>query len=480
MWQTFLANVAGGSKRVSENGIDYLVSPISLMTPGVRTSAANGLNVLYNEENLKKNAAAWNGVPALAGHPKVTAPTGDVLYVSAQHEDFADKKFGELRSVTYCNGLRGELWIVIEKAATLAPGLVNQLEAGTKVEISIGAGGTVKSWNGTYEGTNYNVVAQDLQPDHVAVLMNGVGACSISKGCGLNNESLDHERFLNLYRIELANRGLSEIQIHHELSHWQIQWELRDQLVARFTQAEPSVWIEDVYDDHFIFSQNGELFQLSYTKSDSGVTIGSEDPVEVTRDVNFIPVTNEETNMSKKELVTWLINNSCGCWKKGDETALMAFSDEKLAELKTSAENHQLLVNEKKVPTSLTRDQWFAQAPVDVKQTVEYANQLHNEARTTLINQLVATTTLDDANKTTLAAELAKRNLDDLRLINNIITHQIQKSPTPPQQPLFAIPANGGFINPFASLVNQQAYKDGVNDTLPDQEIVWGTQSVAR
>ena len=55
------------AREVKFEGQDYLVVPMTMITPGV----LNGSNgpLLYTEDELAKNPAAWNGMTIVVNHP---------------------------------------------------------------------------------------------------------------------------------------------------------------------------------------------------------------------------------------------------------------------------------------------------------------------------------------------------------------------------------------------------------------------------
>jgi hypothetical protein len=165
-------------RRETLDGREYLVTPVTLIVPGVLNGSQGPL--YYPVEEIQKNPGIWNGVPLLLEHPKGGSPArGNPSVVVAQG-------LGILRNVKANGKLTGEAWHDVEALKTKAPAVLSSLEAGQKVEVSTGLGTENENVEGEFNGTPYKAIARNYQPDHLAVLPNTKGACSVADGCGLN------------------------------------------------------------------------------------------------------------------------------------------------------------------------------------------------------------------------------------------------------------------------------------------------------
>jgi hypothetical protein len=72
------------------------------------------------------------------------------------------------------NKLRGEVWIYKSNESLLS----------RMVEVSTGMFVDVNETVGNWNGENYDAVAVNIRTDHLALLPNDIGACSISDGAG--------------------------------------------------------------------------------------------------------------------------------------------------------------------------------------------------------------------------------------------------------------------------------------------------------
>jgi hypothetical protein len=354
---------------------EYLVASATLIVPGVLNG--NQGPILYTSDENKINVAAWNHVPLTDDHPSqpTSARTPDVL---------KDIYLGVLLNahVNSKGQLKGELWFDIEALNENRPGWVSRIESGTQVELSTGLGLDLNQTPGvTNSGEEYKAIAHNYKPDHVAILFEKKGACSLKDGCGVNNSKSCEcgncqkakTHTVKFFLTENAKTKRSHDEIHHLLS--QALNPNPESALAQHT------WIQSVYDKTLIYERGGDLFKVSYViDKDDSVTFGER--LQVEKKIDYVPVSNvdEDENDSEKKnglirgqkeltqvtkvdfnhffkgtdmtgfnrdvVINGLITN-CECWTEEDKDVLNGFSDDKLKALATSESKR--IAAEKKV-----------------------------------------------------------------------------------------------------------------------------------
>ncbi len=180
------ANFAGVLRHEMIDGKQFIVVRSSLIVPGVLDGSKGPL--LYPETEIRRSVKAWEGVPLTLGHP-----IRNGIQVAAT--DSAAVKIGFVKRASMNGKLTAETWFDVTELQRVAPGLLANLEAGKQIELSTGLfTDNEEAPNGsTYLGKRYKFVARNYQPDHLAILPNQVGACSIADGCGVlvNSNSED-------------------------------------------------------------------------------------------------------------------------------------------------------------------------------------------------------------------------------------------------------------------------------------------------
>ncbi len=180
--QHFTSNALGRHTRI-EDGLEkhYLVAPMAMLQEGVYTGSGGPL--FYEAAELERTAEAWNGKPIVVYHP-----TRNGVGVSANDPDILEKQgVGYVRNAHWSGRkLRAEAYLDLERLRATAPEIFHSLmnEDGV-VEVSTGLFTDNEHSPGWHGGKNFEFVARNHRPDHLAILPKGKGACSVEDGCGL-------------------------------------------------------------------------------------------------------------------------------------------------------------------------------------------------------------------------------------------------------------------------------------------------------
>ena len=323
--------------------IEYIVVPMVILTVGVH----NGSNgpILYTEDELAKIPEIWNHKPVVVYHPErngqgISACDPIVL---------ESRKVGMMLNTTFKDGkLKSEAWIRKDRADKIDNRIMEAINNGEMMELSTGLYADHEEVAGEWNGEEYTSIARNFRPDHLALLPDMIGACSIKDGAGL---------LRNAQKANVSKKGLDAIVqnflmklglTENEMSHQDINYELHRLIKEKLNVNEmegPYCWVEAVYDNFVIYEYDGKRFRLGYSVSDSlGVTLSDDPPVEVRlvseyRTVEGALVGNQSQNqepnesvnqMKKKEVIDAILANAV--WKDTKREALDAMS---LDQLKT-------------------------------------------------------------------------------------------------------------------------------------------------
>jgi hypothetical protein len=326
MLERFISNLSTKVRRDTLEGKEYIVAPVVMLTEGVHQG--NGGPLYYPGEELAKVPAVWNHKPLVVYHPTDgIACTPAVLNT---------RKVGLIFNAAYdakAKKLRAEAWIDPERAAKVDSRIIECLDCKKVMEVSTGLFTENEMVEGEWNGESYIAIAKNYKPDHLALLPDQKGACSIADGAGL-----------------LVSNSMSHSNIHTALN-----MALRTRLSIK--ADEPwNGWVEDVYDTFFIYQADGKLYRLSYTEKDDSVEISNDEPEPVKRvteyrkaeDGSFVgnersdetsSTTESEMKMNtKKDNVEALISNASTIWTADERQHLMAMSDATIQKLAEAAE----------------------------------------------------------------------------------------------------------------------------------------------
>lgn len=175
--ENVVANFSGRVRREKVGTTDYLVAPLTMLVPGVLNGSHGP--IFYPEAEIAKSAPHWDGVPLTDDHlpGKLNGRS-----VRVQH----DYAIGFVQNPTVQNGrLQAEGWFDVERTRRINNDILAALYAGQRIELSTGLRLHEEPTDGIHNGRRYIAVTSDYMPDHLAILLNNRGACSINDGCGV-------------------------------------------------------------------------------------------------------------------------------------------------------------------------------------------------------------------------------------------------------------------------------------------------------
>lgn len=325
-------NLLPSSVRVDNlEGKEYTVVPMVMMTEGVHHGSQGPM--LYPKEELSKTPEVWNHKPVVVYHPTMNGQSisaCDPVIINS-------RKVGLIMNTKFEGGkLKAEAWIDVARANEVDERIMVAVKNSEMMELSTGVYVDAEAEEGTFGSEAYEAVARNYRPDHLALLPDQIGACSIADGAGfLRNQARKRNISMDVLRVALEKIGLAA----NELSHTDIQVKLHEALSDRFgtTGTDMAIWVMDVFQNFVIYEMNGHSYRLGYTSNDTEVVLSTDEPVEVERVSEYRTVQNttESKTMEKKELIDALIGNAG--WEESDRKALDALSVEQLKRIQPTA-----------------------------------------------------------------------------------------------------------------------------------------------
>ncbi len=179
--ELILANFSGKLQWTTLNGRDYVVAPLVLIVPGVLNGSSGPF--FYPPDEAVKNADAWNGMPMVVYHP-----TQNGKPVSARNPAVLTKsKIGRIYNaeVTLDGQLHAKGWFDVELVKKVDNRVWTDLSTGRNIELSTGLQVERIPKTGEHNGKSFTHEVRNWRPDHVAILPDQTGACSIQDGCGV-------------------------------------------------------------------------------------------------------------------------------------------------------------------------------------------------------------------------------------------------------------------------------------------------------
>jgi len=149
--------------------------------------------LFYSSDECSAKPSAWNAMPLTLYHP-FDPITNE--HLSASHPGVLDRQglgftWGDHWVIE--NGVgkrRVKAWFDEQVLDNKSPDLKRRLLSGDPIELSTGLfteNEPARLGSCASNGKAYDFIARDHQPDHLAILPDQVGACSVRDGCGVNN-----------------------------------------------------------------------------------------------------------------------------------------------------------------------------------------------------------------------------------------------------------------------------------------------------
>jgi len=177
---TVTANIAGDPRYEILNERRHLVVPVTMIVTGVLNGSKGPL--FYPTSEISKDPEAWNNTPLVVFHPEEGGEP-----VSARRPSVLNRQgVGYVFNARVSKGnLVAEAWFDVDKTRRINSQILRMISNGEPIELSTGLFTDNEPRNGVYNGKDYNFIARNYKPDHLAILPGTSGACSIEDGCGV-------------------------------------------------------------------------------------------------------------------------------------------------------------------------------------------------------------------------------------------------------------------------------------------------------
>lgn len=258
-----------GLKLKTLDGKSYLTGSVVM----AKEMVMNGL--MYSKEELKRAVPGWNGRPVTVGHPK----SDDGSFITANDPKILDEtQIGFIFDAYYRdtdNKLTANVWLdasKLDKFTDVREAISNE----KTLEVSTGLFLDLVTEEGVHSGKKYKGKAVNHLPDHLALLPNEVGACSVADGAGFP-------------RVNVM-LGTNEVTFRE-----------RSRLIRQALQAKLAsgyFYIEEIFDASVVvYKDPAGLFAYDYTFDKETGTLTLGEGVEVFQKIEYPPISTLGANM---------------------------------------------------------------------------------------------------------------------------------------------------------------------------------------
>jgi hypothetical protein len=414
------------------NGNEYLVVPVVMMVEGVHNGSSGP--VLHTAEEIGKIPESWNGIPVTVNHPHdgqkyVPANTPEMLEQYQVGSIFNAHMDGD--------SIKAEAWLVEERLQQISPEALQKVNDGEVMEVSAGVISEMKDEQGEFKNEQYIAVAVNFRPDHLALLPEQIGACSIEDGCGLRVNKKGGKNVKDVLK-NLNKTGYVVTFVSNETG----MSELLDKMWGKIDAMDTDIrtyYLEEMFDNYVIYrvrnlsTDEVTMYRQDYMINTEGQIELTGEPQQVKREVEYITV-NEQgeiiNNVNKggqnmadeckpciKEKVDALIANEAVHWIEDDRKFLEGLEEGQLDKMIPIVVNveHEEGEAETKVTTEQaievlketwkTPEDFMKVVPEGIQEQMRYGQQLYADKKKEMVQSILANTdgvwTEDELNKET-------------------------------------------------------------------------------
>jgi len=286
-------------------GRPQLVVPVIMMVEGVHNGSAGAL--FHSSYELSRCIPSWDGIPISIQHPQA-----DGEFVSCNSPGVIDAQVvGKVFSTSFIsNQLRAEAWLDRERLREISPEMLDSILQIRPIEVSVGVFTDDEVAVGRWNGESYTAIARNHNPDHLALLIGSVGACSIKDGCGIRaNEREGGEEDMKRGKQSEPNAVSAkylEVVGYHPLVVCEEGY--RDRIAKIQTKLDNMDddlkvhFLTEVYDGHFIYAVHpksgsggdGSYYRRQYQLNADGSIEFLGESTAVVKKVEYVVQTADE------------------------------------------------------------------------------------------------------------------------------------------------------------------------------------------
>lgn len=410
------------------NGGNYLVVPVVMMVQGVH-SGSHG-PVLHLAEELGKIPESWNGIPVTINHPSV-----DGNYVSANSPEILSSwAVGTVFNARMDgDSLKAEAWIEEARIQSLSADTLERINNGEVIEVSVGVFSDEEIADGDFNGESYIAVARNHRPNHLALLPDATGACSVSDGCGIRTnqrgKQMSEKKMLVVNEENeeaviklLAERGLAV----NETGYYELASKAQTALNAK-DNGNASFYLEEIFGDNVVYKmyqydnaggRSVKFFKQTYQENAAGELEFTGEAVQVRREIQYpvVPQTNvtkrtrtnipsinnlknnddmsEKCSPCVKAAAEKLIANKATAYQETDRDWLETLSEEQLEKMNpqpvTVQANKVTKEDAISVLSELSEEEYLQTMPQVLREQVQSAIRVNAERKTAMVDKINA------------------------------------------------------------------------------------------
>ncbi|MFA5056514.1 MAG: DUF2213 domain-containing protein [Opitutaceae bacterium] len=404
--ERIVSNATGKVRRDTMHGREFLVVPLTTIVPGVLNGSKGAL--YYPPEEISRNADAWNIMPIVVNHPTA----GDGSAISARNPAVLNKfGIGFVFNTQYKDKLVSEGWIDIDLVRKVEPRILANLEAGKPIELSTGlfTDNEAAPEGAVHNGKPYQFIARNYRPDHLAILPDQVGACSIRDGCGVlvNSDNATDATKRSLWQMLGNMLGIASDQTSNQGGPDGGQ-PTNNTNRGGHTMALTVDQKKAIVDN--LIANCGDC---GWKETDRELLTNLGDEALTKLQANAKTITEQKAKIAERDAVVNAARKGFGIPETVTINAMPAALQEALDKKKAGKEDEEDTGKGKATCNEMSEEDWMKQAPASIRSAITNAKAIEQRERSALIERLTANVAAE--RKEVIVNRLKDKPLDELR-----------------------------------------------------------------
>jgi hypothetical protein len=328
------------------------------------------------------------------------------------------------------SALRAEAWLDEVALQRVSEETLERINNGEVIEVSIGIFSDEELVSGTWNTERYTAIARNHRPNHLALLPDEVGACSIADGCGIRVNKKEKTKMVEEGKISINEENQTVVLKELNRMGFSVNELGFNEIREKIGQAIYGLdgngldhYIEDVYTDSFVYTQYNnridprqrKMYKQSYKVNDANEVEFVGEPTHVKREVSYlaVPMTNGRVKTERvikknsmctdcvKKLADSLIANKETAWNENDREFLESQTEEVLEKMTPPAKSdaqvnsakptrEEILAVFKDKP--MTDEEFLSFTSPEVGLQIKEGLQLRANQKKTIVTEIIANT----------------------------------------------------------------------------------------
>lgn len=290
----------------------------------VDNAVMNG--IYYPEDENAKGLNTYKGKPVALRHP--SDENGNPTSAVSGSGLFNYYSGGVITNVYNHNGINyfdAEFNVNMMRAQKNGDYFADKIEKKEPIGVSTGLYFDGNNEEGvTANGEKYIAVAKNQQGDHVAMLPDDEppagGKDTFIRFNGENNDqtmaiNIDEFVEMAISNKDLRTKGFSIMRVINMLTGNNsgkigfrlLSEKIEQKLREKYSNSDRYIWAEEVYDNYFVYiDDNGILKKQAYILSGEDEVKFVDEPVSVSKDVEYVEIRNREDDAMRETLIAAL------------------------------------------------------------------------------------------------------------------------------------------------------------------------------